>query len=580
MKLICVDLFCGGGGFSAGLLEAADELGIELELIAINHWPTAIATHVANHPRTRQICARVEQIQPRAIVPGGRVHLLVASPECTHFSVAAGGRPVDDQRRVPAFGIIHWLQELYVDSLIIENVPEFRSWAPLGVDGQPLKSRRGETYQAFLQSIRACGHRISERIVCCADFGDATARKRLFIIGTRIGQPTWPEETHSANPQPGLFADRLPWRGAREIIDWSLVGRSVFDRPKPLVSKTLKRVAAGMKIFNGIDIAGYLGLDPASATQAKTGHKKTTPLRAEDIQPFIIGIDHKGGNGQCVNSVGQPLTTITTKPRHALLSPFVIGAGGPERAASPRSLEKPLNTILTRKSIALVEPRIVEGQAFMVSAGGPEGKGRRPKSVEEPLPTVLTENHNALIRPFIITVNHGETAHGNTDARCHEIDRPLPTVTTNNGYGIVQAFLTKYYGTATVQSVNEPLDTVTTHERFGLVEPRITDKPRKQGRERSGAIPLIPLGDGLYLDLRFRMLKSHELAAATGFPKGYVFRGNQKDVVKQIGNAVPHFTAKALCKERLKRYCKRSKLRLENSTFPLSSERHACEQPN
>ncbi len=50
------------------------------------------------------------------------------------------------------------------------------------------------------------------------------------------------------------------------------------------------------------------------------------------------------------------------------------------------------------------------------------------------------------------------------------------------------------------------------------------------------------------------MLQPHELAAAQGFPKGYQFVGNKSTKVKQIGNAVPHYTAKALCMERLRRY--------------------------
>ena len=50
----------------------------------------------------------------------------------------------------------------------------------------------------------------------------------------------------------------------------------------------------------------------------------------------------------------------------------------------------------------------------------------------------------------------------------------------------------------------------------------------------------------MFLDIRFRMLQWHELAGAQGFPRGYVFTGNKKAKVKQIGNAVPPIMAKAL----------------------------------
>jgi len=58
----------------------------------------------------------------------------------------------------------------------------------------------------------------------------------------------------------------------------------------------------------------------------------------------------------------------------------------------------------------------------------------------------------------------------------------------------------------------------------------------------------------LDLGIRFRMLQPHELAAAQGFARSYKFEGNKSTQVKQIGNAVPHYTAKALCRERLKQY--------------------------
>jgi DNA (cytosine-5)-methyltransferase 1 len=48
------------------------------------------------------------------------------------------------------------------------------------------------------------------------------------------------------------------------------------------------------------------------------------------------------------------------------------------------------------------------------------------------------------------------------------------------------------------------------------------------------------------LDIRFRMLKNNELKRAQGFPDDYVITGNTTEQTKQIGNAVPVNTAKAL----------------------------------
>lgn len=46
-SITAADLFCGAGGTSAGLVDACDEIGLNVELTAINHWDIAVATHTA-----------------------------------------------------------------------------------------------------------------------------------------------------------------------------------------------------------------------------------------------------------------------------------------------------------------------------------------------------------------------------------------------------------------------------------------------------------------------------------------------------------------------------------------------------
>jgi DNA (cytosine-5)-methyltransferase 1 len=88
----------------------------------------------------------------------------------------------------------------------------------------------------------------------------------------------------------------------------------------------------------------------------------------------------------------------------------------------------------------------------------------------------------------------------------------------------------KFYGAGEgADSIHDSLSTVTAKDRFALCIPSI----------------------GIALDIRFRMLQPHELAAAMSFPKDYEFTGNREARVKQIGNAVPLLTARALCRSLL-----------------------------
>jgi len=127
-----VDMFCGAGGGSAGMMLAAQECGIRVDLIAVDRWERAIETHAANHPSAEHLCRSVEHIDPVKAVPGRRLDLLWASPECTHHSVVRGGRPRSERGRAAAWLVFKWLSELEVSSVIIENVPGFMSWGSFG----------------------------------------------------------------------------------------------------------------------------------------------------------------------------------------------------------------------------------------------------------------------------------------------------------------------------------------------------------------------------------------------------------------------------------------------------------------
>ena len=98
-NIICADLFAGAGGTSSGLRLAARELGLTLNLTAVNHWDIALATHAVNHPDAAHLCQSIDTINPEDAIPGRKLHLLLASPECTDHSRAKGGKPRRTTRR-------------------------------------------------------------------------------------------------------------------------------------------------------------------------------------------------------------------------------------------------------------------------------------------------------------------------------------------------------------------------------------------------------------------------------------------------------------------------------------------------
>lgn len=566
------DLFCGGGGTSTGLAQACKRRGYRLDLLAVNHWEIAIATHETNHTHAEHLCMNVDQIDPRKAISSGKLDLLVASPECIYHSRALGGRPVNDQSRASAWLILRWCEALDIKNVLIENVPEFKDWGPLGTNGKPIKRLKGKTFLAFIAALQALNYKVEWRVLNAANYGDPTTRERLFIMARKGHRKiAFPEPTHTPNAQTDLFGTKTKkWRAAREVIEWNVKGQSIFDRKRPLSPNTMRRIMAGLEKFGGISFVlpneGFYRGNRARSTDEPL---PTVTQRGAGavVEPFIVSL--RGGDDGYLRGapIDAPVQTITTQPALALIEPFVIGQ---QSKAMPRSTKEPLPTIAGKGAIALVEP-------FLVGAGGPQGAGE-PKNINNPMPTLLKENHFALVEPFIVSMDHGKNSdnahlksidkpmpvitssdafgivepyivsyHGGngSERRTHSVDQPLPTQDTSNRYGVAQPYLVKYYKTGNgTQSVDEPLPTQTSKEHFGLVEPTVlpADAPTAKGL-------LVKLPDGTHaiLDIRFRMLNPRELAAAMSFPKSYKFAGNREQVVKQIGNAVAVKTAEALC---------------------------------
>ena len=526
MKTIrAADLFCGAGGTSTGLVEACTELGFKTELTAINHWDIAVATHTANHPKSRHLCASLDSINPRDLYKEGELDLLWASPECTHHSIARGGKPINDQSRATAWCVVRWAEALRPNIILVENVKEFVSWGPIGANGKPNKSRRGEVFHAWKSCLESLGYRVEWRILCAADFGDPTTRARLFVYCVRGRRRiVWPEPSHAPEASQDMFGSRAKWVPARDIIDWSIQGKSIYTRKRPLAAKTLNRIFIGLEKF-GLKpfIVPQQSFDNRVRSLEKPLPTVTTESRGVRlIEPYLV---HLRGNCNA-KPLDRPAPALTAGGGHlALVEPFLIDCchgNGAELNGDKRrahSLEKPLGALHCANRFALCEPLLL-GQQSAAAA--------RP--VSQPAPTVATAGAISLIEPYLVSIDHQSSKNG-----CKSAKDPLSTISTKARHALCKPYLVKYFGQGgNTRTVDEPLPTVTAKDRFGLVTPTVEI-----------------LGERYLLDIRFRMLKPHELAAAQGFPRDYKFTGNTTQVVRQIGNAVPKNLAKALVKAAL-----------------------------
>ena len=369
MRELIIDCFAGGGGASVGIEMA---LGRPVD-IAINHDPQAIRMHKVNHPDTLHLTEDIFKVDLQRYVKGRRVALMWASPDCTSHSKAKGGQPRKSGLRILPWAVYKHAKAILPDVIIMENVEEIQQWGPLDENGHPIKERLGEDYKKFISAMKGLGYIFDSRELVAADYGAPTTRKRWYAIFRRDGKDIiWPEQTHFKDSEP-------KWKQCGKYIDWSDLGKSIFDRPKPLAEATQKRIANGIRKYI-LESEPYVVRDKRAVAfviqyhgEQKAGYARgqllSEPIKTIDtsnryglVTAFITKF-YKSGSGQ---GCDEPLHTITTSPGHfGLVSAFLIkyyGSGG-----GCQTIDRPLDTITTKDRFGLVNVILdIGGEAYII----------------------------------------------------------------------------------------------------------------------------------------------------------------------------------------------------------------------
>ena len=573
---IVVDFFCGGGGAGTGL-----EMGLGRAVnVAKNHSPQAISMHTVNHPGAVHYTTDVFEGDPDTECGGKAVGWFHMSPDCTHHSQAAGGQPRKREIRNLSWIGLKWAGKKKPRVISLENVKQILHWGPLiakrcKATGRVMKlggsiaapgevvpvhqqflvpdpKRRGQTWATFVTELQHLGYVVEWRVIKACDFGAPTSRERLFMIARCDGEPVvWPTPTHVKHPVKG----QLKWRTAAECIDWTIPSKSIFDRPKPLAPATLRRIAKGMKKFV-IDAADPF-IVPIANWSGESVQSAHDPLRTVTswprggsfamASPIIAPATHQGSDR--VNDPHAPLPTVTCANRGelTLISPVLVGTGGPEYSGKPVAVDQPAGTLMTQNHRAIAAAHLVkflfadEGKALneplpTITSGGnyqrPAGAAHAmgistvfmaqmnggfnttdAKNIEDPMTTVTnTGSQQQLVTANLATLRKNCIGRG--------MEEPIPTMTAGaehhaliqytlspeheDGALRVAAFLISYYGTENMSAADAPAPTITTKDRLGLVTVTIKGTPY------------------VIVDICLRMLQPAELYKAQGFPADYI----------------------------------------------------------
>lgn len=519
---LVVDLFAGGGGASLGISRA-----YRTPDVAINHDPTAVAVHRANHPETKHFTCDVLEVDPVEATGGRPVGVLWASPDCRHHSKAAGGKPRSKRIRGLAWVVVKWATACRPRLIHLENVEEFAQWGPLLPDGKPCRVRRGITFRRWVRQLERLGYQVEHRELVAADFGAPTIRKRLYVIARLDRRPiVWPAPSHA----------RADWRPAADCIDFSDMGRSIFDRPRPLKPNTMRRVARGVWRFV---------LD--------------TPT------PFIVPLRGTSPAHHSTHDLADPLSVISAGgTHHALVAPCMTAFGQNTVGSDVR---EPAQTVVAGAARYGLAAAYLTHLTHHVE--------RRGQCASEPVRTITaaSRGEQAVVCAWMEPANTGSVG--------LPVSSPLSTIV---GRGTTQrlasAYLVRYYRDGgNLGDCVAPAHTIPTKDRSGLVQvvqvsidglgPELLAKAKRVADFLHEWLPerfpeptdLVLVGNYALMDITLRMLQPRELARCQGFPDSYVLeRGlfdrvdgtrewraiTKTDQVRLIGNSVCPDVAEAL----------------------------------
>jgi len=165
-----VDLFCGAGGLTHGLVRAGVrvEAGIDID-------PLAQYAYSANNSGARFLAWDVSKKSTRAVSTlfGAGYRLLAGCAPCQPFSKLTNGQAVHKSWDL-LDNFARLAGAIRPELVTMENVPE------LAARGRPV-------FDNFLRGLDRAGYSTSWKIVNCSDYGTPQSRKRLVLLASRLG---------------------------------------------------------------------------------------------------------------------------------------------------------------------------------------------------------------------------------------------------------------------------------------------------------------------------------------------------------------------------------------------------------
>ncbi len=168
-KINAVDLFCGAGGLTHGLIRA----GVNV-CVGVDSDPACEYPYTANN-NAGFLLKLVEDVSVDELdgyYRNSELKLLVGCSPCQTFSTYNQKAAKSDKRWFLLHQFCRLAEGLVPDLIAMENVPNLI---------------KHNVFHEFLNSLINCGYLIAYSIVNCADYGVPQRRNRLVLLASRLG---------------------------------------------------------------------------------------------------------------------------------------------------------------------------------------------------------------------------------------------------------------------------------------------------------------------------------------------------------------------------------------------------------
>lgn len=169
--MAAVDLFCGVGGLTHGLIQESIVIRAGIDIDRNCKYPFEVNNDA---PFVIKDVADLTGQEINSLFGKDEIKILAGCAPCQPFSKYTQGK---DNSRDQKWGMLYefsrLVKEVEPDVVTMENVPQLT---------------RSPVYDDFKRSLEVLGYKISCKIVYCPDYGIPQTRQRLVLLASKFGE--------------------------------------------------------------------------------------------------------------------------------------------------------------------------------------------------------------------------------------------------------------------------------------------------------------------------------------------------------------------------------------------------------